>query len=78
MEFYLWPACIFLGFCAAVFAACRLVSFFREAKSTPILPDQVIDDDPNVREVCARALNSGKVVIGRIDDNGNLTMEECD
>lgn len=39
-------------------------------------PDQVIHEDPNAREVIARAINSRRPVIGNIDKDGNLHIEE--
>lgn len=43
-----------------------------------ISPDQVVCDDPYAREVIARAFNApeGHFVIGRVDDDGNLQIEE--
>lgn len=40
-------------------------------------PDQVISDDPFTREIVAAAWNSKSgVVVGNVDDDGNLTIHE--
>lgn len=35
-----------------------------------IEPEQVLDDDPILRDVIARAWNSGKTVLANVDDDG--------
>ena len=44
----------------------------------PFSPDQVISDDPVTREVVSRALNSGKMVTGNVDKNGEVTYCQFD
>lgn len=50
--------------------------FKREPK--PISPDQIVDGDAFRREIAARAWNTGKCVFGKVDEEGNLHMEEIE
>lgn len=45
-------------------------------KKEPITPDRVLHDDPNVRAVVSRAANTGNIVFGNVDENGNLHITE--
>lgn len=70
------------GFWVAVVGAIMcLVGIWLEVRHripgrTQIRPDQVEDDDPLLREVAARAWNTGKPVVGYVDDEGKLVVEE--
>lgn len=41
-----------------------------------VTPDQVIDDDPMVREAVSRAWNSGKFVVANRNDDGTFSITE--
>lgn len=43
-----------------------------------ISPDQVVTDDQVMREAVARAFNTGNIIIGNRDDDGNVKFEELE
>ena len=51
-------------------------SLFRSKRDDTLKPEQVVTDDPFLREVAARAWNEQKTVIATVDDDGNLIFKE--
>ena len=43
-----------------------------EDKPRKITPDQVMSDDPVMRDVVAKAWNTGEMVIATVDEDGNV------
>lgn len=49
-----------------------------DAPQRQISPDQVEADDPLMREAIARAFNTGRMVIGNRDEDGNVEIREVE
>lgn len=49
--------------------------FRRESEPVkPVAPEQVIDPDPVKRFIVSEAINSGQMIMGTIDDDGNMVV----
>lgn len=67
---------ILLGGILTILGIVREVGKLLAPKPT-VAPEQVIDDDPLMREVVSQCWNSGKPVVGRRNDDGSTTVSEA-
>ena len=58
----------------------RVKRLFKKAKepSRCILPEDVEHESPMAREVISRCFNSGDIIVGNIDEDGNLHITSFD